>query len=55
MRRGIDNASIMSINFNLTGQLMGVSSDSGTVHVFKMKEHFISDETIAGSTVSKES
>ena len=55
VRRGIDNASIMSINFNLTGQLMGVSSDSGTVHVFKMKEHFVSDETVSGSTVSKES
>jgi len=38
VRRGIDNASISSINFSLTGELMGVSSDSGTVHIYRLRE-----------------
>ena len=33
-RRGIDNAKIMSICFDVTGQMLAVSSDSGTVHVY---------------------
>jgi WD40 repeat protein len=33
-RRGIDNAKIMSICFDMTGQMLAVSSDSGTVHVY---------------------
>lgn len=33
-RRGIDNAKIMSLCFDMTGQMLAVSSDSGTVHVY---------------------
>lgn len=55
VRRGIDNASIMSITFNLTGQMLGVSSDSGTVHLFKIKEiSFGDDGSITESQLSIE-
>lgn len=37
LRRGMDNATILSLNFNLNANLLGCSSDSGTVHVFKIK------------------
>lgn len=33
-RRGIDNAKIMSLCFDMTGQMLAVSSDSGTIHVY---------------------
>jgi WD repeat-containing protein 45 len=36
LRRGMDNATILSLNFNLNAQLLGCSSDSGTVHVFQI-------------------
>lgn len=36
LRRGMDNATILSLNFNLQGNLLGCSSDSGTVHIFKI-------------------
>lgn len=33
-RRGIDNAKIMSLCFDMTGSMLGLSSDSGTVHIY---------------------
>lgn len=51
VRRGIDNAKIMSITFDLTGQLLGVSSDSGTVHIFRMK-YMLDQEDIDNQSVA---
>lgn len=41
LRRGLDNAMILSLNFNLQGNLLGCSSDSGTVHIFKIDDYDI--------------
>lgn len=35
-RRGIDNAKIMSITLDVSGTLLGLSSDSGTVHIYSI-------------------
>ena len=52
-RRGMDNANILSLNFTLSGSLLSCSSDSGTVHIFKIN-YFdeISDtqSTLSGQT-----
>ena len=37
LRRGADKAEIFSIAFDATSQWLAVSSDKGTVHVFKLK------------------
>lgn len=39
LRRGMDNATILSLNFNLSATMLGSSSDSGTVHIFKIDEY----------------
>lgn len=39
LRRGMDNATILSLNFNLQASMLGCSSDSGTVHIFKIDEY----------------
>lgn len=36
-RRGIDNARIMSLCFDVSGTMLGLSSDSGTVHVYMIQ------------------
>lgn len=36
LRRGMDNATILSLNFNLQSTLLGCSSDSGTIHIYKI-------------------
>ena len=35
-RRGSQSARIFSINFNLTSSLLAVSSDSSTIHIYKL-------------------
>jgi WD40 repeat protein len=47
LRRGMDNASILSLNFNLASTYLGCSSDSGTVHIFSVKEYFGDAESVA--------
>ncbi|KAF3634665.1 Autophagy-related protein 18c [Capsicum annuum] len=37
VRRGLDRAEIHSVSFSSTAQLLAVSSDKGTVHVFSLK------------------
>lgn len=37
LRRGTEKAEIYSIAFNSTGQWLAVSSDRGTVHIFKLE------------------
>lgn len=56
-RRGIDNAKIMSLCFDYSGTMLGVSSDSGTVHLYKVnKEAALEDleDFSRKSIVSKE-
>ena len=36
-RRGSSNARIWSINFNLASTLLAVSSDSSTIHIYRLK------------------
>lgn len=59
LRRGMDNATILSLNFSLTAELLGCSSDSGTVHVFKIMNYeanpnasFLSEVSSVGSSGS---
>ena len=47
-RRGIDNAKIMSLCFDITGSMLALSSDSGTIHVYAVNN----DELSAGENSS---
>lgn len=37
LRRGIDNARISSLSFDVSGHMLALSSDSGTVHVYMVQ------------------
>ena len=52
LRRGMDNATILSLNFNLNAQLLGCSSDSGTVHIFKIQgyESNLNNSLLSGTS-----
>ncbi len=53
-RRGIDNAKIMSLCFDVSGTMLGLSSDSGTVHLFAINnEEADKDNRENGSTSDK--
>ena len=39
LRRGMDNAMILSLNFNLQSSFLGCSSDSGTSHIFQVMQY----------------
>lgn len=41
-RRGIDNAKIMSLCFDITGSMLALSSDSGTIHVYAVNNDELS-------------
>lgn len=49
-RRGSYPARIFSINFNLASTLLAVSSDSDTIHIFKLSK---SDPSVAGTSNSQ--
>jgi len=49
LRRGMDNASILSLNFNLTASYLGCSSDSGTVHIFGVKDYIGDNASVVSS------
>lgn len=48
-RRGIDNAKIMSLAFDVAGMLLALSSDSGTVHLYSINNEEQQDDKSSNS------
>lgn len=55
MRRGTDDAVILSLNFNLNADLLGCSSDSGTIHIFKVTKNQDLERMVGQSVISSTS
>lgn len=52
LRRGIDNARISSLCFDISGQMLALSSDSGTVHVYMVQRDDADSDRQSTSTHS---
>jgi WD40 repeat protein len=55
-RRGIDNAKIMSLCFDVLGSMLALSSDSGTIHVYAVNNDELSmgeNNSLLGGTSSE--
>jgi len=52
-RRGIDNAKIMSLCFDVSGLMLGLSSDSGTIHLYAIKDEESDRDSAVSNKKSK--
>lgn len=51
-RRGTSSARIWSMNFNLTSTLLSVSSDSSTIHIYRLQQPNQANGSAKGSNAS---